>query len=285
MWGSVILKNIDFNNLSREELLIIKKKLLCEIKEKQEIVCEIDKKLVDEKFSDFSSSYIPYYKKENEEACFEILSDIELNDLYFFVESFYESGNNYRRIDYFEINNKNPLTDMAKIYDTAAFYLRNILGMTRTKNIFSSERIIDNYEVIFPLSKLIEFFKISDYAYGYEKTYNNFNYIVNYIYQCLDVNPNATYNDVFKDFYDKQILVRDNFAEISSYLYSIRGDGDLKLSVSNAGLKRNKDKVASQLTFRQQRLIEAIAFGTTLEKLKMGNYEDSKRLIYLPTKK
>ena len=32
----------------------------------------------------------------------------------------------------------------------------------------------------------------------------------------------------------------------------------------------------------QQTFIEAVAFGTDLEKLEVGNYEDCKRLLYLP---
>lgn len=281
------MKHYDLNNMSKSELLNLKQVLLSEIKERQEIVTEIDKKIFIGDDREFSSSYIPYYRKENEKACMKILDQIELDDLHFFVEGFYETGNNYRRIDYFKDGYKNPLTDMASIYGISVFHLKILLNEKRKKNIFSSERNDDDddREVVFPLSQMDEFFQISNYDYGYEKAFNNYNYIKNYIYQCLLDNPNATYDDVFRSFYDKQLLVKDKFADISSYLYAIRGDGDLKLSVSNAGLKKNKDKLDSQLTYRQERLIEAIAFGTTLEKLNVDNYEDSKKLLFLPRKK
>ena len=280
--GSGILKHYDFNNMSMDELLNLKQVLLSEIKEKQEIVTEIDKKIFMGDEREFSSDYIPYYREENEKACMKILEQIELDDLHFFVEGFYESGNNYRRIDYFKDGYKNPLTDMARIYDIPVFHLKILFNEKRKKNIFSSERSDEDRDVVFPLSRMDEFFQISNYDYGYEKAFNNYNYIKNYIYQCLSNNPDATYDDIFRSFYDKQLLVKDKFADISSYLYAIRGDEDLKLSVSNAGLKKNKDKLDSQLTYRQERLVEAIAFGTTLEKLQMDNYEDSKKLIYLP---
>ena len=43
-----------------------------------------------------------------------------------------------------------------------------------------------------------------------------------------------------------------------------------------------KKKKESTITFAQERLVEAIAFGTTLEKLTQKNYEDAKQLIYVP---
>lgn len=40
-----------------------------------------------------------------------------------------------------------------------------------------------------------------------------------------------------------------------------------------------------QITFEQKIFIDAIAFGTTKEKLENKNYEDAKKLLYLPHQK
>jgi len=271
--------------MSKDEMVKLKKLLLTEINEKQNIILEIDKILSSNIYSEFFSDFIPYYRKENEDACNRILEEIELDDLYFFVEGFFESGNRLQRIDFYKNDKNNPLTDMADIYDFPPEHLKIVLRDTRKRTIFNVDRIDEEREVILPISKIEEFFKKNDYSYGYEKAYNNFNYIKNFIYKCLLDNPNASYNDIFKDLLKKQLLVKDKLAEISSYLYDVRSDGDLKLSVSNAGLKKNIAKVTPNITYRQERLIEAIAFGTTLENLEIGNYEDSKKLIYLPRKK
>ena len=45
-----------------------------------------------------------------------------------------------------------------------------------------------------------------------------------------------------------------------------------------------KKKQESTPTYIQERFVEAIAFGTTLEKLNQQNYEDAKQLIYIPKK-
>lgn len=254
--------------------------------EKEEMLKEIEKELlcrknINDNLNLFSSSRMDSYRVDNEDACNRIMSQIQVDELFFFLRSFIDPGNKAKRIDDFCIYCKNETLEyLAKIYECRSGLLAYILSGARNPLSIKACDDLDYFNL--PLSKMEEFFKEEDFVEGYENVFNNYNYIKNYVYQCLIDNPNATKEDVFKDAVTKKKYVRDHIGDVASYLYNIRGDGDLRMSVANGGLKRSANKIGDQISFHQQRMIEAVAFGTTIEKLQEGNYEDSKRLIYLP---
>lgn len=274
------------DNMSRCEMEDLRTKTLNDIYEKRSLVEAIDKKIEGKFMLNFYSDRIPYYKQENEETCKKILEEIQFDEMYFFTRSFIDVGNKGGRIDILSQQTKNPFTDLAEIYRIRPYDLDHLIHGIRINRSFltpMSDKIRKELNV--PLGKMEEFFQEDKYIYMYENVFNNYNYIKNYIYKLLLENPNLTKEDVFTDIMKKQSLVRDNIGEIANYLYNIRGDGELKISVSNGGLKRSANKIGTQITFAQQRMIEAVAFGTTVDKLEAHDYEDAKRLIYLPRKK
>ena len=67
-----------------------------------------------------------------------------------------------------------------------------------------------------------------------------------------------------------------------SYLCEIRNGTNLRLCIANAGLSKTANKTGEQFNVQQSLFIDALAFGTTLEKIENGDYEDYKKLLYLP---
>lgn len=274
------------DNMSKREMEDLRTETLNDICKKRTLVEAIGKKIEANFILNFSSDRIPYYKQENEAVCKKILEEIQFDEMYFFTRSFVDVGNKGGRIDILSTCTKNPFTDLAEIYGIRPYNLDRLIHGIRTDRSFlnmMSDQVQKNLNV--PLGKMEEFFQEDEYIYMYENVFNNFNYIKNFIYKLLLENPNLTKEDVFTDIIKKQCFIRDNIGEIASYLYNIRGDVELKMSVSNGGLKRSASKIGTQITFAQQRMIEAVAFGTTMDKLEAHNYEDAKRLIYLPRKK
>lgn len=213
----------------------------------------------------FAVEEIPYYDEKLESKCFDILEQISIENFYFLTRSFVEKGNgeslfaNKAVLDY--------------LVDCSGVSRKILMMVFENPNICGHNLYLSIFE---------KFFSEENLQNRYKRSFNIYNYIKSYIYQCLRSESSVDRETIFKDYGLKQLIVERKLQEIAAYLMEMRGNGDLKCSVANAGLSRTAKKVSGKVTFYQKRLIEAVAFGTTLEKLENGNYEDSKKLIYLP---
>lgn len=128
----------------------------------------------------------------------------------------------------------------------------------------------------------------SDLKNFYEGTYNTLNYVVNGVYKAVNSfnGEVSDKNELFKDFPIRALVVQEHFVDIVEYLWQVREVvPDAKLCICNHGLAKNRGKTSKTITPDQKMLIQAIAFGCTLEELEEKNYEGAKRLIYVPYQK
>ena len=134
-------------------------------------------------------------------------------------------------------------------------------------------------ELFFPygmtLEMLTEFYRDPKHVYDYESTYNTLHYIRDRFYKVGQ-------DSLFKDYEAKKKICELRLGDISKYCLGIKNGTKLKLSIGDTGLVRSANGTYSHIHPYQQTFIEAVAFGTDLEKLEAGNYEDCKRLLYLP---
>lgn len=110
---------------------------------------------------------------------------------------------------------------------------------------------------------------------NYEGFYNTLNYIKNRFYSVGS-------DSLFQDFDKKKEVCKLKLGEISKYLLDIKSGTKLKLSIGDRGLVRSANGTYSRLHSYQDTMIDAFAFGSDLDKLESGNYEDCKRLLFLP---
>lgn len=68
-------------------------------------------------------------------------------------------------------------------------------------------------------------------------------------------------------------------------MYRIKNQTPLRILVANNALSKMRKKEGREITPIQSNFIATVAFGSDLGKIKQENYEDSKRLIYLPRTK
>lgn len=203
---------------------------------------------------DFSASRLPNYKVENEEFCLQLLNQIIINELPF-LEA--------------------VMGRDAKGVNAMSFLMHSRIGEGLNG---------DNCSLI----KLDDFFKNYHNVNSHEGVYNTFNYVKNYIYGLLISNQNIFKEDIFADYEDKYCLVCEQIADIASYLYEIRKDADeIKLSIGNAGLYATtmRNDTIKPLSRFQRRFVDAIAFGISYEKLEKKDYEECKRLLFVPKDK
>lgn len=120
----------------------------------------------------------------------------------------------------------------------------------------------------------------------YEDEYNTLNYIKTYFYYLKGVGQDLSKEQIIEGWDRKKKIVTPMLPEIAAYLYDITEKTPLKSSVSNASLHRLMIKTPRDILTRNERmLLDAIAFGSDEDKLREGNFEDAKRLIYLPKTK
>ena len=134
-------------------------------------------------------------------------------------------------------------------------------------------------KIVYPynmtLAELDEFFHDDLNVYNYEGAYNTLNFIKNRFY--------AVGNDsVFLNFAEKKAICRLRLGDIAKYILDIKSGTKLKLSIGEVGLVRTMNSGYKSSRPYQNTMVEAFAFGTDLNKLKDENYEDCKRLLYLP---
>lgn len=228
-------------------------------------------------YSDFSSSYIPNYDSNLEDKCNEILKTLTLNDFLFFATSFTEKGNYIKGSSTFEYFPDEILDKMSDYGIDKYLFKRKVEFPYHWAGPFNK---YDASSITF--DKIDNMFKDDIFYEKYHGAYNMFNYIKNYIYSLLKENPNITREDLFLDTVEKKYLVHIQLSDISSYLLEIRNDNGLKLCISNLALSRNAVKKTFNISPQQETFIECLAFGTTLDKIKNRDYENYKKLLYLP---
>lgn len=209
---------------------------------------------------------IPYYDESLEDKCFSILDNLTVNKFFFFLRTFVEKGNNGNKLT----SCSGDAKYMAECFNIS---VNDVLTLFYNSRFCGDQLTLANFE---------KFFDEETVRKNYSNSFNVYNYIKSYIYQSLRENYESTSESIFSDYGLKQLIVERDLQKVAAYLCKVRGNDGLRCSIANAGLSRTAKKVSGEITFNQKRLIEAVAFGTTLEKLNAGNYEDSKKLIYLP---
>lgn len=153
--------------------------------------------------------------------------------------------------------------------------------------IMQDENFIIAWNKANTLGHLDKIFQNEQNRLDYQGTYAAFQYVKKHIWESLSINTEEKEEElVWKNFDQKKILVTENLAPIAAYVLIHRNQiPKARVFINNGGLSRTaQKKKGSPPTYVQKRFIDAIAFGTTLEKLQQQNYEDSKQLIYLPKK-
>ena len=133
------------------------------------------------------------------------------------------------------------------------------------------------------LQDMEAFFTSKETRENYEGLYNTFQYIKNYIYYCAKEKDEICEEDVFKEKQKKKGIVTANLLNIATYLEEIKEGTKLRLSIGDGSLTVSSREKTVPLTEKQEILVDALTFGMPLEKLQKGNYEDAKRLLFLPS--
>lgn len=175
-----------------------------------------------------------------------------------------------------------------RMWKSACFDSRsNIKGDFYT-GVFGSDNSQLDKKWMHNLGYISLLFQDENLRKNYEGTYNTVNYLLNGIYKELNRRSGSieTVDDLFYVLPEKEELVKDKFSDIVDYLWTIRSEiPDSRSSIGNHGLSMNRSKVKKKFTSSQNALIEAVAYGCTLDELEKGNYEGAKRLIYVPHNK
>lgn len=154
-------------------------------------------------------------------------------------------------------------------------FLISSFSTSANRSPFFSALIQEGSQQIVTLADLDKYFFDTKHIREYEGVYNTLNYIKNRIYSVKD-------ELIFQDYSEKKSVCQLKLGEIASYIKSIKDGTKLQLSIGNVGLTRSANGTYSHIHPYQQTMIDAVAFGTSLEKLESGNYEDCKRLLFLP---
>lgn len=140
-------------------------------------------------------------------------------------------------------------------------------------------------------SKLIyldEFFKDSENVLNFQGTYTTYMYVKEHIKKSLDASSLGDDNElVYKNYNEKINFAKENLKDITFELVNLRDSiPGAKVAINNIGLSKTAHKKeGSNLTKSQENLVEAIAFGSSLDKLKEHDYSEIKKLIYVPIRK
>lgn len=217
--------------------------------------------------------------------CWHILKKIKIEDLHFLYRNFYcSTGNNKKG----NLNYTKLLLEYPEVQEIAKSC--GIINMERglTKEFCNHPYIVDLKQRVYFLSYVDRFFKGTEQILDYEGSCNTFLYVKEYICDCIDEEKDMEENfqTVFLDVGEKIEYVKANFKEIANFLLEERNRIPFaRLSIYNNAISRGARKFGQQFTMDQKEFIDAIAFGNTLEDLQQGNYENMKRLIYIPTEK
>lgn len=192
---------------------------------------------------DYSNTRLPFYKKEFEEEIEERLAEYKVEDLSF-------------------------------LYDDIEYSLYSDILRYEKISMFKEE---------IPVTILDRFLEKNNRTENAQDIYNTLNYIKNYFYYRKGQGVSLEKQEIMEEWQEKQEILRPNLKELAGYLYSIKDQTPLRISVANNALNRmRKKKEGREITPIQSKFIATVAFGSDLGKIKQRNYEDSKRLIYLP---
>lgn len=164
----------------------------------------------------------------------------------------------------------------------------NHLYHKRTHPLLCEKEIVNAWNRFRTLAYLDEFFKDINNCLDYQGSYTTYKYVKSYLKENLiEDSKESDYDLVYKNFNRKILLATENLVPIANELLVLRESiPNSRISVCNQGLKKATKKIPnSPITFDQQIFINAIAFGTTEEKLEAKNYEDAKKLLFLPHQK
>lgn len=151
--------------------------------------------------------------------------------------------------------------------------------------VFGSDKCTLDKKWMHNLGYLSLLFQDETLRRQYEGTYNVINYMINGIYKELNRRSDSfeTVDPLFYELPEKEELVMDKFADVVDYLWTVRSEvPGSRSSIGNQGLTMNRGKTKRKWSAAQKALIEAVAYGCTLDELDKGNYEGAKRLIYVP---
>lgn len=233
--------------LSKEELIELQKELK---KNPHDVTERIRKRLQyitkqQERMNpeDYSITRLAFYRKEFEEEIEERLAEYRVEDLSF-------------------------------LYDDIEYSLYSDILRYEKISMFKEE---------IPVIILDRFLEKNNRTENAQDIYNTLNYIKNYFYYRKGQGVSLEKQEIMEEWQEKQEILRPNLKELAGYLYSIKDQTPLRISVANNALNRmRKKKEGREITPIQSKFIATVAFGSDLGKIKQRNYEDSKRLIYLP---
>ncbi len=229
-------------------------------------------------------------EKNRKEKCLSLMKNIKIYDLRFLRHNFiFESEN----------NKKGPLTQeilllndeevkwIAKKYQEKNPDISNLYFVEHYQVLRTPKESIlrEKEELVSNIAYLETFFQDERNILNYEGAYNTFNYIKEYLYECIEDEKSDEENKilVFQDFTKKQEIVKKDFITIAKELLNTRKSiPNAKLAVFNRGLSQAAKKTNNIFTPPQRCFIEIIAFGSTLEKLQNKDYSQAKKLIYTP---
>lgn len=232
-------------------------------------------------------------KKNRKERCLSLMKNIKIYDLRFLRHNFiFESENNKKGPLTQEILllNDEEVKEIAKKYQEKNPNISDLYFIEHYQVLRTPEESIlrEKEELASNIAYLETFFQEKENILNYEGAYNTFNYIKKYLYECIKEEKSDTENKVlvFQDFTKKKEIVEKDFTTIAKELLNTRKSiTNAKLAVFNRGLSQAAKKTDSIFTPPQKCFIEAIAFGSTLEKLQNKDYSQAKKLIYTPQTK
>ena len=253
--------------------------------------------------SSFKSDREIYINLENEGKYREIIKNLKIDELPFLSRLVFSAPYNtkpnyrYKTLDvcaliYHNEAIKKLAHEKYGLHSYVEFYLAFVMGNTKNRNSAPEISLTDlkNEPLILELlnrvqsfSYLEEFFQNKLNQVLYEGCYNSYMYVKEYIFQMLMLYPNLTKEDILADWQTKLELVMSEFFAICNYLYQARS------KVPNGRLSACNDKIVYYAKYphekfndKQELFSSMLSFGTTLDKIKEKNYEDYKRLIYVP---
>ena len=204
----------------------------------------------------YSSNRLPNYKDEYNILCNQLLFEYNLDEFKFLTTSFFERTNNKK-----------------------GDFVQPLYGFTETNFDKKWKNNLAYLSILFQNQAFIK---------GYEGVYNTLNYLINSLYKEVDFYDGKIYckKDLFSDISSRKEVVRDNFVKIVEELWQTRDKlSNSKLSICNYGLTKNRNKKDNIFSVSQEALIEAIAYGCSLNELVNNDFEGAKRLIYVPIDK
>lgn len=155
-----------------------------------------------------------------------------------------------------------------------SFLLMSIYSNANKRKVFTYDGELFDPSWL-TLVQLEEFFSDKKNIDNYEATYNMLNFIKSRIYSVGS-------GSIFQDFDKKRDICKLRFGDITKYICEIKNGTKLKLSTGERGLVDAINGNFKESSFTHKAMIDGYAFSTSLEKLESGNYEDCKRLLYLP---